>query len=142
MNVRQKMKRIRKSIIYGAAIIAASFCVLISFQLMNGATLVVRNNTNGPMKGVTVILNGYGTSGDLGDIPPGGQLRAKFKNYGNGSWAVSVKDHGGKHLYRQQDSYVTNGLNYFDRSTLEASGEWEFQSISWSLIPPFSAFLP
>lgn len=135
------MKIIRKAVIFAAAILAVAFCLLLSIQLTDGAALVVCNNTNVPMKGVTIELIGYGTTGNLGDIPPGGRLRAKFKSYGDSCWIVSVDDYGGKQLHRQ-DGYVTNGLNYLDSMTLEASGEWLFDSTDWSLVPPLSAFRP
>jgi hypothetical protein len=136
-----RMKRIRKVLIFAFVIMAAAFFLLLSFQLMDGAALVVCNNTKVPMKGVSIELIGYGTTGNLGDIPPGGQLRTKFKSYGDSCWVLTVDDFGGKQLHKQ-DGYVTNGLNYSDRITLEASGEWLFDSTDWTLIPPLSAFLP
>jgi hypothetical protein len=54
---------------------------------------------------------------------------------------VRIGDHGGTPLV-EQEGYLTHGLNYLDRWTFGGSGERNFDSRSWLLVPPPSALLP
>jgi hypothetical protein len=133
------MKPIKIIVVTILVLVVFVASLLIVGQLNTGATLRLRNDTHLPMKGVSVDLAGYGEATDLVDIEPGGELKVRFKEYGDSSWGVRVQDHGGRPLY-EQTGYVTNGLNFTDTLTLDRTGKWNIDSTSWSLLPPPFSF--
>jgi hypothetical protein len=102
--------------------------------LHDGAMLKVRNDSADPMSGVVVELVGYG-SRELGTIQPGKVAEARFTNYGDSCWIISVQNHSGRHL-REQAGYLTNGMNYDDEFAVGPSGSTSYSSTDWILVPP------
>ena len=126
-----------------AATVALLFAILTSLivvrQINTGATLILSNDTNLTMKGVSVELPGYGAARNLGDIKPGTDIKVRFKDYGDSCWLLRIQDYDGSPI-QEQAGYVTNGLNNADTLTLDSSKVWQFESTSWHLFPPLSGF--
>lgn len=137
--MRTRSRRIYAS--YLLVMVVAICALLVRIHYVKGATLILRNDTDLPMTGVSVGLVGFGKPRDLGNLAPGARVRVNFKNHGDSGWLIRIRDHGGAPLV-EQEGYLTHGLNYLDSWTFGGSGGRNFDSRSWLLVPPPSALLP
>lgn len=124
----------RKLVVLSSFFVGISICVLIFIYIHRGAKLTVVNDSKKALSGVSVELVGYGTK-SIGTIPPGGKADVVFRGYSDSCWILTVNDYDDKSL-RKHSGYVTHGLNFDDRIILGDSGVVDFNSISWSFIPP------
>ena len=99
-----------------------------------GATLTISNDSLQRMEGVTIELVGYGKR-EVGDISPGKKAKAHFADYSDSAWDLKVDSHFGRPM-RERFGYVTHGLNFDDRITIDSTGKIDFQSTGWSIFPP------
>jgi len=133
-------KHIRVILLTCGLILAFSIisCVIL-FTNHKGATLTISNQSAHRMDGVTIELMGYGKR-EVGVIEPGKKVRVNFQGYSDSAWFIDFDNYSDERT-RKGFGYVTHGLNFDDRITVDSSGLIDFQSTSWSIFPPIKSIL-
>jgi len=129
-------KEMKKRILV-AIVLCIFFCSIGIFFisiLKGGATLTVYNDSSTQLNNVSVELSGGGAK-DIGNIAPGKSSSARFHDYSDSSWIITVDSRSGRQRITL-DSYVTGGLNFDDRVFFDSSNRTSFKSTSWTLIAP------
>lgn len=129
-------KEMKKRIIVAIVlcIFIGSIGLFLASILKGGATLTVYNESSTKLTNVIVALSGGGEK-DLGNIAPGKSSSARFHDYSDSSWIVTVDSGSGRQRITL-DSYVTGGLNFDDRFVFDSINRTNFKSTSWTLIAP------